>query len=67
MDNQNNKEKDTLHILMDATVEGLLKTVGPIRASIILNKITDLFKDKCEEHILMMKADISKLKGAKVS
>ena len=67
MNNQNNKTKDTLHILMDATVEALLETVEGNKMKIILEKIADIFEDKCKEEMLIMKAEINKMKGVKTS
>ena len=67
MNNQNNKTKDTLHILMDATVEALLETVEGNKMKVILKKIADIFEDKCKKEMLIMKAEINKMKGVKTS
>ena len=65
--NNQKEPKDMLHILMDATIEALLETVGPIITVIILKKITDKAKDGADTLMLEMRAEINKMKGVKVS
>ena len=65
--NNQKEPKDMLHILMNATVEALLETVGPIMTGIVLKKITDKAKDGADTLMLEMRAEINKMKGVKVS
>ena len=65
--NNQKEPKDMLYILINATVEALLETVGPIMTGIVLKKITDKAKDGADTLMLEMRAEINKLKGAKIS